>query len=191
MGVMALNCPQCGARVASKAALPGHYRRAHRGRFPPRSGRVRAEVLDVIPIRSEIVRYARESAPTMPVRGETRIVPAKPKSRPAEIIPSGDGPPSWWEPQADPGWRHTAWAGFSADYRNRLLARRAGAAFTIRPPEATDAVILWSQFHALKALATRLDAGIGTEREHVAFEAGLREYNANFDRIAQRKALPG
>ena len=28
-------------------------------------------------------------------------------------------------------------------------------------------------------------------RERVAFEAGLREYNANFDRVrAQRKALP-
>jgi hypothetical protein len=51
-------------------------------------------------------------------------------------------------------------------------------------------VILWSQYHALKALATRLDAGIGTERERIAFEAGLRAYNANYDRIAQTKALP-
>jgi len=61
-------------------------------------------------------------------------------------------------------------------------------AFTIRT-QATDATILKSQYYALKALATRLDTGIGTERERVAFGAGLREYNANFDRIARRKAL--
>ncbi len=108
------------------------------------------------------------------------------------LAASGDGPPSWWEPQADPGWRREIWAGFPSGYRNRLLAQRAGPSFTIRPPDATDKVILWSQYHALKALATRLDAGIATERERVSFEAGLREYNANFDRIrAQRKALPG
>jgi hypothetical protein len=54
-----------------------------------------------------------------------------------------------------------------------------------------DAVTLWSQYHALKALAVRLDGGIGTETERAAFEAGLREYDANFDRVrAQRKALP-
>ena len=35
-----------------------------------------------------------------------------------------------------------------------------------------------------------LDAGRGTERDRVMFEAWLREYNANYDRIrAQRKAL--
>jgi len=105
---------------------------------------------------------------------------------------SEDGlPPPWWEPQADHGWRQKVWAGFPADYRSQLLAQRAGPAFTIRPPDATDKVILWSQYHALKALAVRLDAGIATERERAAFEAGLRGYNANYDRIrAQRKALP-
>jgi hypothetical protein len=72
---------------------------------------------------------------------------------------------------------------FPASYRNRLLAERVDAVFSARPPQATDATILWSQYHALKALATRLDAGIATERERVAYEAGLREYNANFDRI--------
>lgn len=50
-------------------------------------------------------------------------------------------------------------------------------------------MILLSQYHALKALATRLDAGVATERERVAFEAGLPEYDANYDRIrAQRKS---
>jgi hypothetical protein len=116
-------------------------------------------------------------------------VAAKPKPRPVEIA-SGEKPPSWWEPHADLHWRFTIWAGFPADYRERLLAQRTGSAFSIRPPEAADKVILWSQYHALKALATRLDAGIGTERERIAFEAGLRAYNANYDRIAQTKALP-
>jgi hypothetical protein len=82
------------------------------------------------------------------------------------------------------------WARFPADYCNRLLVQRAGAAFTIRPPDAKAEVVLWSQYHALKALAVRLDAGIGTERERAAFGAGLREYNANYDRItAQRKVI--
>ncbi len=173
-----VTCPQCGTRLASRDRLPGHYRRAHRGRLPPR------------PSRSEIVRSDRESSPARPVQGETRIVP-KPKPRLAEI-PSGDGPPSWWEPcwepQAGESWPLGILAGFSP-HCDQLLR---GGASTIRPPEATDRVILWSQFHALKALATRLDAGIATERERVAFEAGLRKYDANFDRVrAQRKALPG
>jgi len=117
-------------------------------------------------------------------QGETRIVKSRSTS-------NGDGPPSWWEPQADPGWRQNVWAGFPSDYKSRLLAARAGAAFTIRSPQATDATVLWSQFYALKALATRLDAGIGTDRERVSFEIGLREYNVNYDRIAQRKTLFG
>jgi len=81
------------------------------------------------------------------------------------------------------------WAGYPADYRSQLLAARAGAAFTIRPPDATDKVIIWSQYHALKALAVRLDAGIGTERDRAMFEAGLREYNANYDSIRARRSL--
>ncbi len=148
-------------------------------------------MVDVTPARTEIVRATRPAPHARPVQTETRIVAARPKPRAAEIL-SGERPPSWWEPQADEDWRRNIWAGLSADYRNRLLAERLGAAFTIRAPEALDEVTLWSQYHALKALATRLDAGIGTERERVAFEAGLREYDANFDRIrAQRKALPG
>jgi hypothetical protein len=132
---------------------------------------------------------ARPVAPARPIRGETQIVVARP--RPAQIL-SGERPPSWWEPQADEDWRRNVWSGFPADYRNQLVAQRAGAVLSVRSPEATDGVILWSQYHALKALATRLDAGIGSERERVAFEAGLKEYNRNFERVrAQRKALPG
>jgi len=148
------------------------------------------EILDITPIRSAIVRPSRGYASARRIQGETRIVTAKPRHERLDV--SGEAPPSWWEPQADPAWRSSIWVRFPADYRNQLLAQRAGAVFSIRPPDSTDRVILWSQYHALKALATRLDAGIGTERERVAFEAGLREYNANYDRIrAQRKALLG
>lgn len=58
----------------------------------------------------------------------------------------------------------------------------------LRPP-LTDAVILRTQYHALMALATRLDRGVGTEREQAAFEAGLREYNANFERVRGQRKL--
>ncbi|MGH7837915.1 MAG: hypothetical protein ACREQC_08840 [Candidatus Binataceae bacterium] len=98
-------------------------------------------------------------------------------------------PPNWWEPQADLEWRVRQWNAFPSDYRNRLLAQRAGAAFAIRPPQANDAAILYSQYHFLKGLAVRLDAGLASERERAAFEAGLKEYNQNFDAIAQGKSL--
>ena len=58
--------------------------------------------------------------------------------------------------------------------------------------DVPDRVLLWSQYHALKALATRLDAGIGTERETAGFYAALAEYNRNFERVrAERHALEG
>jgi hypothetical protein len=49
--------------------------------------------------------------------------------------------------------------------------------------DVPDRVPLLSQYYALKALATRLDAGIGTERERAGFYAGLAEYNRNFERV--------
>ena len=215
---MAVRCEKCGARVASRAALAGHFRRAHsRGRKARRSVAlvpakraserpepIRAEVLDVTPVQSEIVPLSRALTPPIPVSAETRIIP-KPKPRLAVSHFGGDGPPVWWFPREVD--RRERWARLSPECRVLILRDheprlresnlpggalvRAGVAFTIRPPEATDATILFSQYHALKALATRLDAGIGTEREREAFEAGLREYNQNFDRIAQRKRLVG
>ena len=170
-------CPQCGTRLASRDRLAGHYRRAHRGRLPPRSGRVRAEIVDVTPSRMEIV-----PAP--------RLVPASKRSLRNILTPDlrdAERPPDFWEPQADLEWRVRQWNAFPADYRNRILAQRAGAAFTIRAPEATDATILLSQYYALKALAVRLDAGVATERERVAFQSGLLEYNRNFQRIREER----
>jgi len=186
-------CGRCGASFSRLSSLKRHRaerRCPGRAALVPASPRlrrleaIRAEVLDVTPTRSEIV-----PAKLTPARPGRALVQG-PIFRPDSL--DGEGPPSWWEPQADPEWRRTVWAGFPADYRNGLLAVRVGAAFTIRPPDGEAEVILWSQYHALKALATRLDAGIGTERERASFGAGLREYNANYDRIAaQRKALPG
>jgi hypothetical protein len=103
------------------------------------------------------------------------------------VLTDAEAPPPWWEPQADPSWRLDVWANFSPEYRKRLVAESASAALAIRTPDASDKVILSSQYHALKALATRLDAGIGTDRERDAFEAGLREYDANYDRIRARR----
>jgi hypothetical protein len=161
---VAVVCGKCGARLASRARLEGHFRRAHSrgGKVrrsaalvpvkprPARPESIRAEVLDVTPTRSEIVPVPRS-------------VP--PKRSPRNMLTDlsdAERPPDWWEPQADLGWRVRQWNAFPADYRNRILAQRAGAAFTIRAPQATDATILFSQYHALKALATRLDAGNGT-----------------------------
>ena len=177
-----LICKRCGESFSRPSSLRRHRKER---RCPGRgsSAIVHAKP-KAVPIRRQVIEV-------QPIRSKTQIVPAGPKPKPVEM-PSGDGPPPWWEPQAEENWRRNIWAGFPAEYRHQLLAERAGAAFTIRPPDATDKVILWSQYHALKALATRLDAGIGTERERVAFDAGLREYDANYDRIrAQRKALPG
>src|SRR5262249_54506068 len=132
----------------------------------PRPEPIRADVLDVTPARSQSV-----SVPSLPSTiKKSRITFAD--------LHDAERPPSFWEPQADEEWRIRQWNRFPADYRKRLLAERAGTAFTNRAPQATDAVILLSQYHALKALATRLDAGVATKRERVAFEAGLREYNA-------------
>ncbi len=178
-------CGRCGQSFARPADRRRH--RAER-RCPGRGGQSRA----IVPARPKPIRAVKpEIIDVVPARSE--IVPAKARpARPGPVLAaSRDGPPAWWEPQADPEWRRSVWAGFPADYRNRLLAERAGAAFTIRPPDAADKTILWSQYYALKVLATRLDARIATARERVSFEAGLAEYNANFDRIrARRKALP-
>jgi hypothetical protein len=44
-------------------------------------------------------------------------------------------------------------------------------------------VTLFEQYHFLKALAVRLDAGRGTECDRAMFEKGLQEYNANYQHI--------
>ncbi len=181
-----VTCKRCGASFSRLSSLKRH--RAER-RCPGRGGQSRA----IVPARPKPIRAAKsEIIDVVPTRSE--IVPARPRpARPGPVlVASRDGPPAWWEPQAEREWRQKVWAEFPADYRDSLLARRAGSAFTIRPPDAAGRTILWSQYYALKALATRLDAGIATERERVSFEAGLREYDANYDRIrAERKALPG
>jgi hypothetical protein len=113
-----------------------------------------------------------------------------------------EAPPSWWALEMPEEWRRSAWACYPAESRAEILAghagriatnRTGGAAGIVRLPDPLDAVTLWSQYHALKALAVRLDAGLGGEREREMFEAALRIYDANFDRIRLgrlgRKAL--
>lgn len=189
---MAIHCERCGVRVASRTALEGHVRRAHsRSRnvqpslalvpAKPRPGPIRAEVVDA----AEIVRPRREVVPARLIHGDVQIAP-RPK---LQAVAGGDGPPRWWEPQADPEWRAGQWNRFPPECRRQILAQRAGAVF-VRVTDAEDKTVLWSQYHALKALAVRLDAGIATERERAAFEAGLAEYNRNFDAIRARRALP-
>jgi hypothetical protein len=132
-----------------------------------------------------------------PIRAEIISTPhpvASPKRSPRNILTPdlhAERPPSWWEPQADEDWRCGQWARFSVEYRAELVRRRLGPPFALRRRDEADAATLWEQYHFLKALAVRLDAGRGTEPDRVMFEAGLREYNTNFDRIAQRKTLPG
>jgi hypothetical protein len=84
---------------------------------------------------------------------------------------------SFWDTSRSPQ------SGIHVEGRQRLVRR----------PDEADAVTLWEQYHFLKALAVRLDAGRGTERDRVMFEAGLREYDTNFERVRagrQRKVLP-
>jgi hypothetical protein len=204
-------CEQCGAtfsrpsdrrRHLAEYRCPGKLAKTSRSRSvaivpvkprPLHREPIRAEVIDVIPIQSAIVRPSRESVAARPVQGETRIVRARPEPGIAEVL-SGERPPNFWEPQAEESYRRKVWAGFSAEYRQQLLAQWAGAAFTIRAPQATDDDILWSLYHGLRALEIRLHAGVSTERERMKFLVGLEEYNANYARIRaarQRKALPG
>jgi len=204
---MGVHCGECGKRLGSKAELPGHFRRAHskgrkvrRPRFSavvdnvkpspvalvpakprlPRPQAIRAEVLEIIPIQCEIVRpispkrvfcpHPRRSGidwgiasvpPEERIRQETELVLAAQRR------------------EEHNGYRLPGASVSPVSAEGVMLA-------AVRQPQATDEVVLWSQYHALKALATRLDVGIGSERERVAFEAGLREYNTNYDHIAQK-----
>lgn len=162
---------RCSGR--SSAIIPA--KRARPARVDaPRA--IQGEVLDVTPSRLEIVPARRESAPPRPV-----------------LARSGDEP-SWFQSKFPQDAKAMRWR--ERDEGSREFYRKAHAAMqgiTVRRPDGVeDSATLWEQFHFLKALAVRLDAGRGTERDRSIFEVGLREFNANYDRIrAQRKALPG
>jgi hypothetical protein len=191
---MAAYCGECGVRLASRARLAGHFRRAHGGGWWLRPSAALVPLMPgPAPDGGQEVPYAR--AEIVPARGCSvhsgrARVPAVER----------EAPPSWWALEMPEEWRRSAWAHFPAEIRNQILAERAGrpapnrpaaAAERIQPPDPLNTVILWSQYYALKALAVRLDGGIGMEAERTAFEAWLREYHANFDRLrAQRKARP-
>lgn len=191
---MAVFCEKCNHRCANRAAMYRHVEKKH----PTFWKRVSGTGTGIIPFPVPSARPQTPQARPRPVLDvlleSAEIVRApRPQARPLRILVSSeDGPPAWWEPNGEETWRREAWELLAPDYRRQLLAQRAGVAFSIRSPDTEDSVTLWSQYRALQAFAIRLDAGVGTERERVAFEAGLLEYNSNFERIrAQRKALPG
>jgi DNA-directed RNA polymerase subunit RPC12/RpoP len=183
-------CGRCGASFSRISSLKRH--RAERrcpGRralvpakpSPPRPGAIRAaqpKVLDVAPIRSEIVPATRPQTsmplgwvPGQPVpyAGMVRIGASR---IPAHVLNS------FWDTSRAPQ------PALGVNGRQRLVRR----------PGEADMVTLWEQFYFLRALAVRLDAGRGTEGDRVMFEAGLREYDTNFERVRagrQRKVLPG
>jgi hypothetical protein len=159
-----------GGRSRSVAIVPVKPRAAHR---EP----IRAEVIDVTPIRSEIVHAERQALPATPV------------------LVRSESEPEWFAREFPQDARAVPWR--KRDEESREYYRQAHAGMERlrvslpRRPDDTDSVTLWEQYHFLKALAVRLDAGRGTDRDRELFQAGLLEYNARFDRIAQRKALPG
>jgi hypothetical protein len=132
---------------------------------------IQAEIVEVTPSRSEIVPAARLGRFVEPDWFREEF------PQDAAVVP-------WRERDAES-------RAYYQRMHSQVAANRARLATAeFRAPEASDAALLWSQYHFLKAMATRLDAGIATERELAAFKAGLQEYNVNYDRIAQRKALP-
>jgi hypothetical protein len=130
---------------------------------------IRAKIIDVTPVRSEIVRSSREAA-----LGRSILAKSEPE-------------PDWFAREFSQDAKAEPW--FKRDGENRGYYERAHAAMERsnvslpRRPNETDSVTLWEQYHFLKAIAVRLDAGRGTERDRKMFEAGLPEYNANYDRI--------
>lgn len=139
---------------------------------------IRAEIVDVTPVRSEIVRSGRETAHGRPV------------------LARSEPEPEWFAREFPQDARAMPWRKRDEESREYFRSQHAGMERSKmslpRRPDETDSVTLWEQYHFLKAIAVRLDAERGTERDCEMFEAGLREYNTNYDRIrAERKALPG
>lgn len=161
---------RCSGR--SSAIIPAKRARPARLDAP---WAIQGEIVDVTPSGSEIVPARRESALSWPV-----------------LARSGEDEPSWFRSEFPQDAKAMRWR--ERDEGSREFYRKAHAAMqgvTVRRPDGVDSVTLREQFHFLKALAVRLDAGRGTKRDREMFEAGLVEYNRNFDAIRARKALPG
>lgn len=58
------------------------------------------------------------------------------------------------------------------------------------PTPLPDGVRLRAQYHALQAMAAKLDSGYGTEVDAYLFEQSLAEYNELFERVKETRALP-
>jgi hypothetical protein len=139
---------------------------------------LRADIVDAAPVRSEIVRFERDAAPAR------------------RVLARSDSEPEWYSFEFPQDAKRTPWQKLKAEqreyYQSRHTAVERSKVSLPQRPDEMDSVTLWEQYHFLKAIAVRLDAGRGTQRDREMFEAGLREYNANYDRtLAKRKALPG
>jgi len=158
-----------------KGRCLGQRAKARRSRqvaiVPVRPKPVQAEVIDATPVPLEIVRVPSRTAPGRPILARSEPEPewfAREFPQDAAKIP--------WRARGEQ----------SRDYYRSLHATME-VSLPARLDEA-DSVTLWGQFHFLKALAVRLDTGHGTEQDREMFEAGLREYNVNYDRIALRNS---
>jgi hypothetical protein len=170
---MAVCCGECGVRLACRARLAGHFRRAHGGR------RVRPSGVRVPPVGARSLSARGVSVPSRP---------GAPAGLRREI------PPSWWATEMPDEWRRSAWAHFPVEVRKQILADGRGrpapaATGRISSPDPLDAAALWSLYEALKALAVRLDVGLGTEEDRIAFERWLHVYDGMFERVRSRRPL--
>lgn len=159
---MALRCPECGKRVSSKTALPGHYRRAH--------GSAGKAVSDA---GAESAPEKRERKPIGRFSGRGM---ASRSSFPPTIVRS-PAPASVGQTSA----KRDSHSDVDLYPGDRLVG--------LSTP-LPDAVRLQAQHHAPQAMAAKLDSGYGSEIDTHLFERGLAEHNELFDRVKAEGALP-
>lgn len=157
-------CRFCGCSFTRPASLVRHLDERRCARKKPSAiipawERKGVEIIETVPV----------SSPDPSKVPYTLLLPKRPVNR--------------REPEGDENCRVKMPNQLSPYDGSGLMLDEGEGAFTIDVKEANDEVTLWSQYHALKALATRLDAGCGTERDRVMFEAILREYNGHYDRV--------
>lgn len=160
---MALRCAECGTRISSKAALPGHYRRAH--------GAARKAA------SAAGVESAREKLNRKPVERFSESGLGSALTSPAAIVCA---------PAVSPVGETSALPDRDSDVALYPGDRLQEPSFPL-----PDAVRLRAQYHALRVMAEKLDAGYGTDSEVSIFEQRLAEYNELFDRVSETgKGLP-
>lgn len=184
-------CERCGSTFSRPSDLRRHLRK---GRCPGRAlhlakrkyRAVRAEIIEVRPISSEIVPAAHPVVPAWPILVSKRaIVGAAPRLAPARVHDEKFAEAARLETDMGRSMSMTPQLRVQIESKIRELRGQ------VTKPMPADSLTLFEQYHFLKALAARLDAGRGTERDRFMFEEGLREYDLNYDSIfARRKGAP-